>query len=655
MNAIRGSALIVCAGLVLVAQALADERILDFHSDVRVNADTSMEVSETIRVLADGTRIKHGIVRTFPTDYRDTYGNAVHVGFQVIAAEREHAPEPWRSEPFENGVRVYLGDANTTVDGEQEYTLRYRTTRQLGFFADHDELYWNVTGDGWAFAIDHASASVTLPGAVAPADIKLAAYTGAQGAKGRNYQASADAPSSAQFETTTALGIRQGLTIVVGFPKGVVTPPGAMQKAQWLFSENPAVAAGCLGLLIVLAYFFITWWRVGRDPRSGPIMPQYEAPAGLTPATLRFVEQEGYDDRCFAADLVDLGVRGALQIQQSGKDYVLKNLATPAADVPELEKNLHNDLLNGRTELALEQSQQPIIAKARSAHGTQINTTCRAPNFHKNTGKLWIGVLLSLLTMLAVDLIAGMHLENNGRPVPLFVMLLFSLFLFIFGAIGASLLQKICDAWANAAKGRSGYGKAVLTTILSGFGALISLAVFSLIGWPASYFGAGLAVALLLIITLFSNLLPAPTAAGRKLLDQIQGLRLYLSVAERDTLARMQTPAMTEREFQRFLPYALALNVEKNWTDRFAAAVGPAAFAASAAAMTWYYSDNAGFSSGNFGDFTTNLGDSLSDSISTSATAPGSSSGFSSDSGGSSSDSGGSSGGGGGGGGGDGW
>jgi len=141
----------------------------------------------------------------------------------------------------------------------------------------------------------------------------------------------------------------------------------------------------------------------------------------------------------------------------------------------------------------------------------------------------------------------------------------------------------------------------------------------------------------------FFHWLKAPTVEGRKLLDRIAGLRLYLGVAERDTLAAQKAPPMTVDEFQRFLPYALALGVEKTWADKFAAAVGPAAAAAAAGAIGWY--QTGGRTSG-ISDFTSGLGSSLSGAISSSSTAPGSSSGGGG---------GGSSGGGGGGGGGGGW
>src|SRR6185312_17010955 len=131
------------------------------------------------------------------------------------------------------------GSENTLLEtGDYTYVFRYRTTRQLGFFDDHDELYWNVTGLGWDFTIDSAGATVALPGSIEPAALRLDAYTGAEGDKGTDYEVEADAPSHAVFRTTHALPPHEGLTIVVGFPKGVVAPPTAAQQARWFLRDN---------------------------------------------------------------------------------------------------------------------------------------------------------------------------------------------------------------------------------------------------------------------------------------------------------------------------------------------------------------------------------------------------------------------------------
>ena len=141
----------------------ADERILSFHSEVSVMSDGMIEVTETIKVRAEGNRIKRGIYRDFPTGYEDRLGNEYKVVFTPLAVLRNEQPEAYHSQSIRRGVRTYFGSADRFIDhGVHTYTFRYRASRMLGFFDDHDELYWNVTGNDWAFPIDKASANILL-------------------------------------------------------------------------------------------------------------------------------------------------------------------------------------------------------------------------------------------------------------------------------------------------------------------------------------------------------------------------------------------------------------------------------------------------------------------------------------------------------------
>ena len=627
----------LCAfAIVAAVPALADERILDFHSDIVIAADASMQVTETIRVRGERDRINHGIYRDFPTRYRDSHGNRVQVEFEPLAVTRDGKAEAFHSEAQGNGTRVYFGSKAVTLDpGEYTYTLRYRTSRQLGFFDQHDELYWNVTGNGWDFPIDAASATIRLPGDIAVDRIQIEGYTGEQGDKGQDYSASVDARSQAQIRATRALAPREGLTVVVGFPKGIVAAPTRQQRTDWFLRDNGGVLVAGAGLVLAWLYYLWQWLRVGRDPKPGVLIARYEPPQGLSPGALRHLERMDYDDRCLAADVVDLAVHGALQIRQQGKQYSLHRQDGADAGLPEAETRLLHDMLGANSELVLKRSEHARIGAARRQHMQHLESNAKGRYFNRNRTLLIPGVLLT-----AAALVLGIR-ESGGHGILAgagFILVWLS-----FWSIGVfSLVSAAISAWRSSS-GVAGYGGALAITLFSMpfiAGELFGFGVFvTIVG-----LGLGL-VALALFIThvTFAHWLKAPTREGRKLLDQIAGLRLYLGVAEREQLAAQQAPPMTAEEFQRFLPYALALDVEKTWADRFAAAVGPAAAAAATGALGWYHGSS--HASGLAG-FTDSLGASLSSAISSSSSAPGSSSGGGG---------GGSSGGGGGGGGGGGW
>jgi predicted membrane protein DUF2207 len=200
--------------------AAGDERILSFSSDIQVRRDASLDVTETIRIEARGERFRHGLYRAFPTRHRRG-DRMVETGFEVASVTRDGRPEPWRTEAVEGGVRVWIGDPNGLLaNGPHSYRLRYRTTRQLGFFADYDELYWNVTGNDWPFTIDSAEARVRLP---SPARFgSRAVFTGPTGSRAANAATVAERPGDIRFRTTSPLRPGEGFTVAVAWPKRVV-------------------------------------------------------------------------------------------------------------------------------------------------------------------------------------------------------------------------------------------------------------------------------------------------------------------------------------------------------------------------------------------------------------------------------------------------
>lgn len=553
---LQGLAALVLA--LATAGVAAQERILRYHADIEVMADGGMEVTENITVRAEGQRIRRGIYRDFPTRYSDAAGNRYVVDFEVLGVERDGQREPWFTESMPNGVRVNTGnDDFLPVPDEITFSIRYRTSRQLGFFDDHDELYWNVTGLGWDFEIERASATVRLPGEVPVADLDLEAYTGAAGQQGSAYVARAPEPGVAAFATTSGLGRYEGLTIVVGFPKGLVVEPSRMQRLGWLLRDNGGVLVALAGLMLLLPWYLRSWHRVGRDPAPGSIFPRYEAPEGFSPGELRYLWKQAYSDRCFAADVVDLAVHGQLLVEQSTKkDWTLERVASGQPAPSEGQRVLLENLFKSAPRVELKNTNASTIGGARMKHLRALDKRMHPVYFKRNGWPLFWGWLFSFGYLGLAFLVAG------GAGIPLIVAL-----------------------------------------------ALLTLVVHFVFGW----------------------LMKAPTAEGRKLLDAIEGLRLYLGVAERDELARLRKPGEAEapspdpERYQALLPYALALEVEDAWTKHFTAAVGAAQAEQTARSMGWYRG-SAG-SMATLGAMSSSLGSALSSQISSSASPPGSSSG----------------------------
>jgi uncharacterized membrane protein YgcG len=626
----RRLALALLIAVAAVGPAQAVERVLRFVSDVEVERNGDLAVTETIRVQAEGNQIRRGIFRDFPTTYARPDGSRVVVGFDVRSVTRDGADENWTTEVLSNGVRVRIGRAEVTLaTGEHEYVIRYRTTRQIGFLADYDELYWNATGTGWTFAIDSAEARITLP---EPVPFRQSAfYTGPQGASGKDAAILAQQPGHIVFRTTRALPPGNGLTVAAAWPKGIVAEPTASQQTGWWLQDNlPGVVSG-IGLAVVLAFYVFAWALVGRDPPRGTIIPLFDPPNGMSAAAVRFVERMGFDARCFTAAIIDLGVNGHLKLTQDGKQIEHRDGGKPIGPP---ERDLESKLFAGNPSLLLTQANHEPLGKAKDALNERLAQTYDGTLFTDNYFWSGLGLVLSVVLLAAtVWLMTATYDPDRLAP------LLFGMLVPVIPIVlGAYMIQK---GWR-----RDSLGALFIA------GGLLLIAIFVFVGLAVMAAGAhgvidflpGVAAYILSPLGILGiHWLQAPTVTGRAIMDRIEGFRQYLGVAEEDRLNALNPPDKTPELFERFLPYAIALDVENRWARRFAGVL--AAAGAGAAVSTWYAGSN-NWRNDPVG-FANHLGGSLSHTIASASSPPGSSDGGSSG--------GGSSGGGGGGGGGGGW
>ncbi|MCU0559043.1 MAG: DUF2207 domain-containing protein [Desulfobacterales bacterium] len=639
----RAAAVVVLIAALAAAAASAPpaERITRFASAIRIAPDAGLRVEETIRVASRGERIQRGIYRDFPTRYTDRAGNRFTVGFRIESVARNGSPEPFHTEARANGIRVYIGRKDLRLPpGEHTYTLTYTTERQLGFFERHDELYWNVTGNGWEFQIDAAEALVVPPPGVPAEALALEAYTGPAGAQGRDFSARVTAAGHALFTTTRALAPGEGLTLVLGWPKGFVAEPTLAAKSAHLLRDNLTLLVAAAGILFLLGYYLLVWAAVGKDPARGVIMPIYTPPDNLSPAAMRFIAQMGYDHRVFAAAVIDMAVKGALAIEEKGGTTTLRRKEGGPVALSAEEQKIAAHLFRSAKALALERSRHAAVAAAVNALRTSLAFTFEKTHFVTNRRAFFTGAAVSAAVVAAAFLSA----LDQAEAVFLGIWL-------TGWSIGVVFLAvMVAKLW-----GQVFTGMRHLNSWVGSLGAALFMSAFALPFFGAEVFALvmlarespGLAALLATVVlanVLFYHLLKAPTLLGRRLLDRIEGFKMFLAATEADRLQRMLPAARTPELFERFLPYALALGVEQQWAEQFAGELAAARPGGDGYQPAWY--SGAGWNPSRIGAFTTSLGASLTGAISSSATAPGSRSGGGG---------GGSSGGGGGGGGGGGW
>jgi len=635
---------LACATLILVplTGATAAEVIKSFHARIEIARNGDLTVTETITVNAEGREIQRGIFRDFPRTFVDDEGRSRRVGFTVLSVKRGGQDEPYQTSIHNDDSRVYIGDEDVFLDeGIYTYELKYKTDRQIRFFETHDEIYWNVTGNGWAFPIEEASAEVILPGT---GTINATDYfTGFAGATDKNASAALeDNGKRARFATIAPLAKNQGLTIVASMAKGVIDPPNDSQVFWWFMRDFGHVLVALATFGLVSLYYLIAWFRVGRDPDGGTIVPRWDLPEGLSPALVSYIDRKGLAGkgrRAISAAILSLAVKGHLVIDEdSGSPTLQAKANRDSGQLPVGEAAVLGALPNAKR-FHLARTNGRAVQEMDRAFSRAMEAEHRKIYYQHNTVLSVCGLVLSVLGLLTTA-----FFTVTG--------------IFIILIMGIAALLVAAMMLPSFFIGRAALRAKSLTLKLLGVvlvGALTALVITG-VGWvilsiagdldPVRHLAFIAAfVGIVGINALFYFLIGAPTRLGAEMTSAIEGLRIYLNLVEKDRMNLRGAPKMSPTHFETLLPFAVALGVEQRWSESFETWLASADAAGAGNRRynpSWSRHD---FATGGIGDRFGSFGTSMSSSLSSAMPVSSSSSGFS----------GGSSGGGGGGGGGGGW
>ncbi|MGX1099581.1 DUF2207 domain-containing protein [Amorphus sp. MBR-141] len=556
--------------------ASGPERIRFFRSQIAVDDTGAIDVTETIQVVARGDQIRRGIFRVIPLTRTMGLGR-VRAGFDLQSVTQNGAPAA-HSVSLESGkAEIRIGDADVFLEpGVYTYRIAYRMTRQIGFFDGYDEIYWNATGDEWAFPIDQAQAIVTLPDNAEV--ISTSVYTGGFGAGDHDATVSVGA-GEARFATTRPLPPQTGMTVAVAFPKGIVPEPSALTR---LLGDPLMAIISIVGALATLVYFLYAWNGVGRDPALGPIIPVYRPT--IPPHAMRYLDRMAYDTKCLVAALLDLAVKGHVEFSEGDADgsLTLTRVGPGRAEPSPGEAKVLAKLFAGVGDtVSLSKSDSVVLAKANTTLSAFLSGRFLRRHVDQNLG-WWIGgFAIAAVTWILSDL-------SSADPIAGAAYRLFA-FAAIVGVFVAGTLA-LRSWWLVVRRQWTSLPPALVFTVFTVVALVFALATsVLLIG------DAGLVAGLALIVAaaippIFFRLMGRPTSAGIEAIREIEGTRLYLTVAEADRMKFHNPPDRTFEHFEALLPYAVALGVETAWTNQFAHLVA----AGTMVAPVWYHGHHGG-------------------------------------------------------------
>ena len=629
-------ALLLLIGLAAVATpAAAAEEIRSFTTNTTLRVDGSVDVVETIEVNAEGDQIRHGIYRDIPLVLINDDKSRLRSDLNVVEVLRDGVAEPYSLDSLGSGFkRIKIGDGDVYLDNRvYRYTIHYTMTRMGRFFPDHDELFWNATGNYWAFPILKATATLNLPPGAVTAD--AVGYTGIPGSKEQAVSIDRTSGVSTTFRSTRVLQPGEGMTVGVQFQKGIlVQPQGLASLGDWL-SDHRDVVFPSLAVILVLLYNLYAWNAVGRDPEKGTIIPLFHAPKDLSPAMVHYIHRMGFKQSgwtAFIASIFDLGVKGLVKIDKVGKATTIQSLGDTKDPLPPEEASLQA-FLRARGEITIDKTDGPKLNEKRGELVTTLTAANREKYFKNNVAYTAGGVVL------AIVLLGALVLFDVLEPVYLIV------------AVVAAIVVGVIIGVASGARSGGIVGKVIGLVWFGIIGINVLGSSFSFLSGIRFDTGLLAATSIIIIEIVFAILMRAPTPEGRKLMDQIEGFKMYLETAEKNRLNYVDKgePVMTIKRFESILPFAIALAVEKPWSQRFEADLARNAVAdatGSHYSPIWYSGSDWSSSSTGFSNTVSTMATTMTAAMVAAQPSSSSGSGFSG---------GGSSGGGGGGGGGGGW
>ncbi len=405
--------LLLISPICLFSQNYQYERIVSYHSDLEVQQNCDLIVTETIKVYAGGSQIQRGIFRDLPLTY-DYKGGNVKVGFKLLDIKRDGHPEPHHTEWLSNGIRIYIGDADIFLNsGFYTYEIKYRVDHVLGFFEDYDEIYWNINGNGWGFSIDSISARVTFPKEAKL--VQFDGYTGHYGSVDKNFTAQEEG-NSVFYRGSSKLNSGESLTVAVAWEKNHLIYPSATENFWFWVKSYMLWVIGIIALIIGFAHNFVMWYKYGRDPKPGTIIPRYYPPEGFSPAECYYLNNNGIKhDSMFGAQLVGLAVKRHITIKVTGKSpssytyYISKNNTDERKEeLNDVETKFLANLFGRKDTLTISKKYNTRVSHALDELVDSINTKQVDKYFVRNTHLKVRQYIFPILT-LAAGILAYWH------------------------------------------------------------------------------------------------------------------------------------------------------------------------------------------------------------------------------------------------------
>lgn len=484
----------------------AHERITLFQSDIIIQSDGKIIVQETIELISEHKEILHGIVRKFPTQYQDTFESYHTAIFRLISITHNQQSATYSIKHNHDGYTVYIGDKNIIIpQGKHQYIITYEMNYRLSFFDNYDEFYWNITGNRWRLPIEVVQATINLPDNDNENLITTKIFTTYHGMHRNNNDYHAVQDKTIIIKPFYLLRPHESLTILVKFPKGYFIESNLNENIPQPLDTN------ILSLLIIVIFlcyfiiFIILLIFVWFKNRPNNVTPRAYPPQNMTPSEVGFIMNRTFNTQLLIADIIDIVHLKSITITCTANQY----------------------------KISLQQS-------------INLNDTCTLNSYYENLlttlFKKNKSIVIKKVYIPKINKIVNICEDHVSKHDDLF-------YTFInCNKIGLKIIIALFIALA-------------LYTIYTANNSIADNSIIHIIPIICS---------LLFLLYIFASTYSIYTDKGKQKLNEIYGFKLYLMNQSIKSQYHIQNyPIKTIELYEKHLPYAIALGVEKQWTRQF--------------------------------------------------------------------------------------
>jgi uncharacterized membrane protein len=420
------------------ASSINDWYIKDFKSEIVVNKDSSLSITEDITADCGNLLDKHGIFRILPTQMK-VNNNLVKTPVKLESITDFNGNKLKYSvtkDYSKNTITWKIGDQNKSINGVNYYRIKYsvKNTIRLTNNGDFDELYWNLNGAFWQIETDKFTGTIKFPAEITEKNTQISAYSGIAGAKTNNSSTySWLDQSTLQFISSKTLKPDEVITASITFPKNIISPysPSFIEKyGQLLFFLFPIfIFLLCLNI----------WRRFGKDFKlNRPVMAEYEIPDSLSPIEFSILYGNGQlRNEAISASIINLAVKSYLKIEQleknglfGKKNYKLIKLEGSKA-ISTVDKSLLAYIFGGATEIELKDLMNKFYSNITRLKDESIEFLSKE-NYVDKAGYKWqIGFLVAGI----ITIFAGIYAFVTLFFTLVSALILSGIILIIFAAL----------------------------------------------------------------------------------------------------------------------------------------------------------------------------------------------------------------------------